>query len=212
VKFAFTFLIACAPLLALIGCANSLDMSGSPLGPPGPDEGVVIGSVLVRADLESPASWFNRVFGRKAAGFTYDFEIVGIESTDPRGERPFADRYELDARPGEERFFLARLKAGDYLMKSFRHEGLSAMGARLDLMFSVTAGTVSYLGRLLIDVPQRVTLGTDFTFKVEDAREATLATLRKTHPELVLRVTDAPMQTRCQPGQRTGPGEHEKCR
>ena len=34
---------------------------------------LVIGSVLVEADREPPNSWLNRVFGREAAGFIYDF-------------------------------------------------------------------------------------------------------------------------------------------
>ncbi|MDH5626273.1 MAG: hypothetical protein OEY21_09215 [Nitrospira sp.] len=44
-------------------------MTGRPIVPAGPDGGVVIGAVLVHADQEAPDSWFNRLFGRKAAGF-----------------------------------------------------------------------------------------------------------------------------------------------
>lgn len=185
-------------MLALAGCTTpSLDMSGGRVEPPGPDGGMVIGSVLVQAEKEPPDSWFNKLFGRKAAGFTYDFEIVSVNTNDPKGERSYERRYELDAKPGEERIFVARLPTGSYLIKTFRHEGWSAMGGNLGLLFSVAPDTTQYVGRLLLEVPRRVTMGTAFTFKVEDAREATLATVQKQHPGLGRHaVMNAPMQTR----------------
>jgi hypothetical protein len=54
----------------LVDCSTPyLDMTGRPIVPAGPDGGVVIGAVLVHADQEAPDSWFNRLFGRKAARF-----------------------------------------------------------------------------------------------------------------------------------------------
>lgn len=157
---------------------------------------MVIGSVLVQAEKDPPDSWFNRLFGRKAAGFTYDFEIVSVNKNDPQGERSYEYRYELDARPGEERIFVARLPTGSYLIKAFRHEGLSAMGGNLGLIFSVAPDTTRYVGRLLLEIPRRVTMGTAFTYKVEDARDATLAAVQKQHPDLVRHAVSVPMQVR----------------
>ncbi len=184
-------------MIALTGCTTpSLDMSGKRIEPAGPDGGVVIGSVLVQAEQEPPNSWFNRLFGRKAAGFTYDFEIVRVDTNDPKGAHPYADRYELDAKPGEERIFVARLPVGDYLIKTFYHEGLSAMGGDLGLIFSVAPDATRYLGRLLLDVPRRVAMGAPFTYTVQDAREATLAAVQKRHPDLGQHAVNAPMQAR----------------
>ena len=184
-------------MIALAGCTTpSLDMSGGRIEPAGPDGGVVIGSILVHAEQEPPNSWFNRLFGRKAAGFTYDFEIVRVDANDPKGARPYADRYELDAKPGVERIFVARLPVGDYLIKTFRHEGLSAMGGDLGLIFSVASGTTRYIGRLLLDVPRRVTMGAPFTYVVQDAREATFAAVHKQHPDLGQHAVNAPMQAK----------------
>ncbi|HSE60480.1 MAG TPA: hypothetical protein VLA99_17395 [Nitrospiraceae bacterium] len=184
-------------VLALAGCTtSSFDMSDGRIEPPGPDGGVVIGSVLVLAEQEPPQSWYNKLFGRKAAGFTYDFDIVHIGTSDPNGTQPYAKRYELDAKPGEERIFAARLPVGNYLIKTFHHEGLSAMGGDLGLIFSVAPDAARYIGRLLLEVPRRVTIGAPFTYKVEDGREATLAALRRRHPDLGSRVVNAPMQTR----------------
>lgn len=181
-------------LLVLAGCSTpSLDMSGGRIDPPGPDGGVVIGSVLVQADQDPSDSWLNRLFGRKAAGFTYDFEVLRVHPTDPKGTLPYLARYELDAKPGEERIFIARLPVGNYLLKAFRHEGLSAMGGDLGLNFSVASETTIYVGRLVLEIPRRVTLGTSYTYQVQDARETTLAAVQKQYPHLGRQVVNAPM-------------------
>lgn len=181
----------------LAGCSTpSLDMGGGPIDPAGPDGGVVIGSVLVQAEQEAPDSWLNRLFGRKAAGFTYDFEILRVQATDPKGTHPYLARYELDAKPGEERIFVAHLPVGTYLVKAFRHEGLSAMGGDLGLNFSVAPETTIYIGRLFLEIPRRVTMGTPYTYQVQDSREATLAVVQRQHPLLVRQVVNAPMHTR----------------
>jgi hypothetical protein len=193
----FCRIVCVVALLGLAGCSTpSLDMSGGRIEPAGPDGGVVIGSVLVQADQEAPDSWFNRLFGRKAAGFTYDFEILRVDANDPKGTHPYLDRYELDAKPGEERIFVARLPVGNYLFKAFRHEGLSAMGGELGLHFSVEPDATGYIGRLLLEIPRRVTMGTSYTYHVQDAWEATLAAVHKQHPGLWRQVVNRPMQTR----------------
>lgn len=139
---------------------------------------------------------FNRLFGRKAAGFVYDFEIVKIDGHDPEWVHQYADRYELDAKPGEERIFVARLPIGTYLFKAFRHEGLSAMGRDLGLTFSVAPDATRYIGRLFLEVPRRVTMGVLFTYTVQDARDAALAAVHKQHPDVGQQAVNAPMQAR----------------
>ncbi|GKS57654.1 hypothetical protein YTPLAS18_11810 [Nitrospira sp.] len=183
--------------LVLAGCTTpSLDMSDDRIEPPGPDAGVVIGSVLVQADQEPPQAWYNKLFGRKAGGFTYEFEIVHIGINEPIiGTAPYTKRYELEVKPGKERFFVARLPSGNYLFKAFHHEGFSTMGGDLRLLFSVAPDATQYVGRLLLEFPRRVTLGTSFTYKIEDGREAALAVLRQRHPDLAADVVDTPMQS-----------------
>ena len=181
----------------LVGCSTpSLDMTGRPIAPAGTDGGVVIGSVLVHADQEAPDSWFNRLFGRKAAGFTYEFEILRFQATDPSGTHPYLDRYQLDAKPGEERIFVARLPVGTYLFKTFHHEGLSAMGGDVGLTFHVAPETTSYIGRFVLDIPRRVAMGTSYTYHVQDASETTLTAVQKQYPHLGGQVVIAPMQAR----------------
>src|SRR5215510_1980129 len=90
-------------MFVLAGCATtpSLDISDRPIEPPGQDIGIVIGSVLVQTDQDPPDSWLNKLIGRKAEGFDYDFEIlraVGPAGPPPAGE----ERYELEVKPAVE--------------------------------------------------------------------------------------------------------------
>ena len=184
-------------IAALVGCSTpSLDMAGGPIVPAGPDRGVVIGSVLVQAEQDAPRSWFNRLFGRTAAGFTYQFEILRVQVTDPKGKHPYLARYQLDAKPGEERIFVARLPVGTYRFKTFHHEGLSAMGGDVGVNFSVAPETTAYIGRLVLELPRRVAMGTSYIYQVQDARATTLAVVLNQYPHLGQEVVNAPMQTR----------------
>lgn len=190
--------IKATALLLLAGCSTtSFDMSDKPIEAPGPGWGIVVGSVLVEAEDDPPDSWWNRTFGRNAEGFTYEFRIVKVELTDPGGtSHPYAQQYRLDAKPRVERMFVARLPVGSYLIKTFRHEGLSAIGGDLDVRFSVEAGRTQYLGRLVLDVPRRVSLGVPYTFRIVDERGAAIAALRQRHPALAEEVVNRPMQVR----------------
>lgn len=191
------FFACIVAMIAIGGCGTpSLDMSGGRIEPPGPDGGLVIGAILVQAEQEPPNSWFNRLFGRNAAGFVYDFEIVQVDTNVSNRKHPYKVRYELDAKPGEEWIFVARLPAGDYLFKGFRHEGLSVMGGELGLSFSVAPDTTRYIGRLLLEEPRRMTKGIPFTFTVQDTRDATLAVVSKEHLDIGQQAVNFPMQAR----------------
>lgn len=185
-------------LLLLAGCSTtSLDMSDRPIEPPGPGWGIVVGSVLVEAEDDPPDSWWNRTFGRNAEGFTYEFQIVRIEWTDRKGgSHPYAEQYRLEVKPKVERTFVSRLPVGNYLIKTFRHEGLSAIGGDLEVKFTVEPGRTQYLGRLILDVPRRVSFGTPYTFRIANARDTAVAALRQRYPALAQEVVDSPMQAR----------------
>jgi len=185
-------------LLMLAGCSTtSLDMGDKPIEPPGPGWGIVVGSVLVEAEDDPPDSWWNRMFGRNAEGFTYEFQIVRIEWTDRKGGgHPFAEQYRLEVKPKVERTFVSRLPVGNYLIKTFRHEGLSAIGGDLEVKFSVEPGRTQYLGRLILDVPRRVSFGTPYTFRIANARDTAIAALRQRYPAFAGEVVDSPMQAR----------------
>jgi hypothetical protein len=177
--------------LSLVACAKSFDMSGDRLTPLGPEWGVVIGSVLVKQ-----AKLADKSTKSDADMPTYQFDIVQSQPGDPEGESPYAERYHLQAKVGEERMFISRLRTGRYLVKNFAKEGITGTGGELELIFDTMAGEVRYIGRLLVEVPQRVSRGKEYRFTVENAREGTLRKMSDRHAELAAQAIDAPMRLR----------------
>jgi hypothetical protein len=182
--------------MSLVACSKSLDMSGERLSPLGPEWGVVIGSVLVQPVQEASGEGSKH---RKTSDVTYEFDVVQSPPGDPDGESPYAERYLLEAKAGEERIFISRLRSGQYLMKIFAQARMAGIGGDLDLMFASQAGEVRYVGRVLVEVPERVSRGKGYRFTVENARESTLAKVSQHHPDLVKQAIDVPMQARARP-------------
>lgn len=178
------------------GCATtpSLDMSDGPIEPPGQDIGIVIGSVLVQTDQEPPDFWFDKMFGRTTKGFDYDFEI--IRAVGPQPQPSDEERYRLEVKPAEERIFVARLPFGRYVINGFRYKGITILAGELRLNFVVAPRTTLYIGRLILDVPRRATLGTPYTVEIQNAREATIGALQTQHPGLGRDALDALIQDR----------------
>ena len=187
-----------AVLFSLASCTTSFDMSGERITPPGPEWGVVIGSVLVQP--EKVASGENAT-GRDVSGSSYEFDIVRIQPGDPNGEGPYVEQYRLDAKAGEERIFIARLRSGQFLMRSFHEEGMTGLGGELELVFASMAGEIRYIGRVLVEIPQRISKGKGYRFTVENAREPTLAQASQQHADLTKDVVDEPMRARERPAQ-----------
>ncbi len=179
-------------IFSVAACAKSFDMSGEQMTPLGPEWGVVIGSVLVKPakTAESGAK------SRDTADMSYDFDIVQSPPGDPDGESPYAERYRLEAKAGEERFFVSRLRTGRYLLKAFGQDRMVGTGGDLGLVFESMGGEVHYIGRLLVELPQRVSRGKEYRFTVENARESTLGRLTGRHAELAKQAIDAPMRSR----------------
>jgi hypothetical protein len=178
--------------LAITACAKSFDMSGERLTPLGPEWGIVIGSVLVKPVKTADKS----AKSQDATDATYEFDIVQSPPGDPEGESPYAERYRLESKGGEERIFISRLHTGTYLLKSFAQDRMVGAGGDLALVFESMAGEIRYIGRLVVEVPQRVSRGKEYRFTVENARAATMTQISNRYPELARQAVDAPMQTR----------------
>jgi len=175
-------------------------MSNERMSPLGSEWGLVIGSVLVYS--EQAASGKNAT-GRDGSGTSYEFDVVQIQPGDPNGESPYAERYRLDAKGGEERIFIARLRTGRYLVKNFHEARIAGIGGDLDVVFASMAGEVRYVGRMFVKIPQRLSTGKDYRFSVQNAREPTLGQVSKQHADLIKDAVDVPMQLR-------GDAAHEK--
>jgi hypothetical protein len=187
-----TVVMRLAALFTLASCTAPFDLSGQRIAPPGPEWGIVIGSVLV---LPEPAAG-GRGTGHDVSQATYEFDIVEIQPGDPNGEAPYARRYVLDAQAGRERLFIARLRPGSYLVRRFHEESMAPLGGDLDLIFTAGPGDVRYIGRLRVEIPRRVSSGTPYRFSIEDARDSTLKRLSSQPPELTEAVVSAPMHLR----------------
>ena len=199
VRRAITIAMASVSVLfGLASCTTSLDMSGERITRPGPEWGVVIGSVVVQPEKVSSGK---DATGHDVSGSSYEFEIVQIQPGDPNGEGFFVERYRLDAKAGEEKIFVSRLPSGQYLIRSFREEGVTGLGGELDLVLASVAGKIRYIGRVLVEIPQRVSMGKGYRFTVENARESTLAQVSQRHADLTKDVVDEPMQARGRPAQ-----------
>ena len=176
--------------LSVIACAKSFDMSDERLMPLGPDWGVVIGSASVMPVMSAE----DNAGSPGETDATYQFDIVQTLPGDPDGKNPNAERYRLKVRAGEERMFISRLRSGRYLVKRFAQERIVGVGGELNLVFDSTGGEVHYIGRLSVEVPQRMSRGKEYRYAVETAREATLSNIAVHHPELAKRAVDAPMR------------------
>lgn len=178
--------------LGLTSCASPLDMSHERMAAPGPEWGVVIGSVLVRQDRTGSSP------GAAASDrpTLYEFDVVQTQPADPNGEGAYASRYHLEAMTEQEQPFLARLRPGRYLMKHFHRTGMSGTGGDLNLVFESQSGRVVYVGQVLVEVPPQLSHGKEYRFSVQDAHETTFSALAPQHRDLTQQAITAPMQIR----------------
>ncbi len=184
-------------LFALASCATQFDMSGERVARPGPEWGVVIGSVVVQPEplpSDKPST------AREASSASYEFDVAQIQLSDPDGTHAYAKQYRLNTKAGEERTFISRLSPGQYLIRNFQEEGMVGLAGDLDLVFTVAPGEIRYIGRLHVVIPRHTSSGKPYRFAIENAREATLALVSKQYPELTNAVMDGPMQVRQYPG------------
>ncbi len=177
---------------SLASCASSLDMSQERIAAPGPEWGIVIGSVLVRQERTGSSS--NIAAG--ASSTMYEFDVVQTQPADPNGEGPYASRYHVEAMAGQDRPFLARLRPGHYLMKNFHRTGMSGTGGDLNLVFESQSGRVVYVGQVVVDVPPQLSHGMEYHFSVQDTHDTTFAQLAPQHGHLTQQAVTAPMQIR----------------
>ncbi len=190
-KRLLALLIAC--LIVSVSCATQLDMTSERITLPGPEWGVVIGSVLVQPEADRQGT---SAAGSNAARDTYQFEVVQIQPGDPEGKSPYANEYQLTAKTDEERVFISRLRPGQYLLRAFYEASMVGLGGALDVVVTVAPGEVRYVGRVRMQVPRRLSSGKDYHVTVENVRAQTLSQLSRQHAALVNAAVDGPMQVR----------------
>jgi hypothetical protein len=183
-----------ALILLLSACSTSMNRPSDPNGPLSSSEGIVIGSALVRVGKMQNAGPVHLApsFMVSAQKIQYSLEGGAFRDTQSVIEHPIdLERdFSLDITPGEEKVFVMKLSAGPHDFHHLVPRGYEEASAALGVRFTVTPGGVNYIGRILFDVPERAPLGKGlskgsyslpFTLRVEDAQDATMASVVSTH-------------------------------
>ena len=166
---------ACVLTLGCLGAGAPTATTPEQMASPGAGQGVVIGSVLIRAE-DAEDSLMRDIFRNDRASEGI-FTIHG-ESTDWRGrafKRRSGEHFEIKTPPGREMFFAHTLPAGEYRLGNL---SVGQNSSNDYGYFTVEAGRVIYLGRLQIGLPGRVEYYTRFTMGVADARDIAFEVLR----------------------------------
>jgi hypothetical protein len=153
-------------LTPLLGCATEMKMRAEDLRNLGPDEGLVLGSVLIGGgkDILGRTSWDlvvnkyrERAWGNEHADYT-------IEAT----------------RDGDEVVFLTKMPAGNYAFDRLVQSGLSSAELLIGIPFEVQAGKTVYVGRVLVQFPPGlIDALTKVEVQVEDDKQATVDRARE---------------------------------
>jgi len=166
-------LLLVSALSLLVGCATSMQAPVKDVAPLKTNEGRVVGSVLINVPLTKDTSSWAWLKGRKAESFKYRF---GIE---PAGAfpNPFfrtSRIYTIDAGVGQEEVFVTNLPTGPYKFNKVTQKGGSYLHGYIDRTFNVTAGQTTYIGRLVLEFPERLESFRPFRIRVEDMQEEAL--------------------------------------
>ena len=170
-------------LILMAGCASMVSTKEE-LQNLSENEGVVIGSVLLTAEKgkEGESGWAF-LKGRKAGELDWSVSIQEAQSI----PIPFATTYSIPAIPGKEEIFIKKLPAGSYNMLRLQPVGLFAPKLYLSLVvnFEVKPRQTSYIGKLAVKFPDRITLGSRVRVDILDAQDETIEKLRGEHSSIL---------------------------
>lgn len=172
-------------VLLMAGCASPMVSTKEELQSVSANEGIVFGSILfIVAEGPKDESAWAFLKGRKAddVEWTVTFgEVVGFQ--------PFATTYSISAKPGNEEVFIKKLPPGNYNIRRAVPAGFFGLSSNhyvsLDIYFTVEPQKSSYIGKLVVNVPDRIMLGSRVRVAISDSQEETVARLRSEHPSVV---------------------------
>lgn len=189
-------LVFVSPFLA--SCAAPMNRTPDPGKPLAADEGIVIGSVLVRIGVaqDVPAPPVASLFLVPARSLHYSLESGPQRNTRSIVEKPIAGelRRSLRIEPGREEVFVTRMAAGPHVFFRLAPQGYEDAAAELGIRFTVMPGTTTYIGRVILDLPEKLPLGSGlpkglYSLKpgilIEDAEQATLDSIRNSGGSIV---------------------------
>jgi hypothetical protein len=166
-----------------------MKMSASDVGHLQPNEGVVFGSILIKAipARDSSTSMLTGLEGK-----TWSVNVVDARKSPMEYGLKGADVY-IKAREGEEMPFVTRLPAGGYVFIDMVSPSITGtLRGPIRVPFRVHPGKFTYIGRLVIEMPQKMDIkvlgipqGANYMVRVEDAQQSTIDSLKKDYGEIL---------------------------
>jgi hypothetical protein len=156
----------------LSGCASMVS-SKEELQNVADNEGVVFGSFVIDVEKgqEKESGWaFLR--GPKAGDATYAVVIS------EKGLNPLKQTYVIRATPGKEETFIKKLPAGEYQIQKIQKEGFTNLELNLRVNFTVAPRQTAYIGKLTVQFPDRITVGSPVRTNIADAQRETTELLK----------------------------------
>ena len=165
--------------IALSGCA-SMTSSKEQLQSVGEDEGIVFGSFVINVEPGEDGSSLAFWKGQKAGNATY--AVIFTKS----GYNPIKQRYMVRATPEKEAVFIRKLPAGVYHIEKISKEGFTNLELYLnDVNFRVVPKQTTYIGKIIMQSPNRIMAGSPVRVSVADAQQETTESLRGEHEKSV---------------------------
>jgi hypothetical protein len=189
-------------------CAATMQSSPVEVAAVAPDEGIVVGSVLIETDeLPKDESALAFLAGRKMSGPTYAVTMTRAYRS-VIGKFFRQEEYSLvGLRPDEEIVFVKTLPAGVYRIDRIDATGfMTKHHYGLSVFFTVEPGGRSYIGKFIFQLLGRTTEGSGARMMVGNDQEKTLAALGKEYTQSLTGLTSNLMTIS---GPRLVPGDTE---
>ena len=168
--------------ILMTSCAAPMASTKEELQSLSENEGVVIGSILFVAakGVENESGW---AFLRG----TKTDDLKWIVSFGELGFKPFATTYTISGRPGKEEVFIKKLPAGNYNIQNASGAGTFGLSSRqyVTIHFKVEPRQTSYIGKLVVNLPDRIMVGSPVVVNIADSQEETVEKLRSEHPSIL---------------------------
>lgn len=172
--------------LILFGCAPTLRMSKEDLSSIGPGEGLVFGSLIIKA--EKPAEGDSPGLSKTLDKTKWYIKIENHkDSPVKKFLSPFGGKSITAIANGAEVPFIAKLPAGRYQFENLVENGWGAtLEGYMRASFNVGSGQNLYIGRLVLTLPNHSNpywMGVGVA--IEDAEEETIALLKDEYGDLL---------------------------
>jgi hypothetical protein len=173
-------------LASMAGCVSTMVSTREDLQSLSESEGVVFGSILVTVEKQPERE---SLAGGLFAGLMAEKMDWSVHIWET-GMNPLKTSYSVVAKPGKEEIFIKKLPVGTYRIDRIEHlfggsNPYDGLDFSVAAHFSVKPRQVSYIGKIVVDFPNRVRVGSPVQIRILDAQDETIEKLRAVHPSTV---------------------------